>query len=286
MVRKRTLHINEEYFDPGNESKSMYYVLGALFRSVNIKNGWFKFTSTHERLVEIVKDCLECEYKLGKQKDNNSYFIRVPEVPDLISRLEQRGIHPDKRMREFPKKIPDKYLDHFIRGFMDACAYITLDQDDQVSMLLSFRSRKFLAGLRETLTEITGTRKNSLKNSILQYFHRDCMKIHDLIYADWEYIQEKGLYLPEKKKMFNIDNSDYLKGPINVLSIRRVQRAKELIAENKPVIEIAVRTGHITDTPVESYQSTFKHVTGMLPEEWKQTSEYKKMRIKYLVGQR
>ena len=119
------LPVNEDFFT--RESKQMWYVLGISFAHYSslireggsVDNRW---QSKYRRLLEIVKSCLGSAHAISGpiqyEKGGSNYLLRMSNNR-LYDSLCQRGLSVPRSERRFPQ-VRDHYLDHFLRGFLDA----------------------------------------------------------------------------------------------------------------------------------------------------------------------
>jgi len=266
--------LNENYFN--EESKSMYYILGTFYASyipTTLKTGII-FQSSHKDLVQIVKEELESEHKIisysDSERDRGSYFLRIYGVPKLKAKLEETGLDSDKEKREFPKKIDEEYISHFVRGFLDAKRRtVEVTPTGATRIKINFNKR-FLTDLHKILIKYVGVEQKPkfLSKGILVYNHKDSLKIHDFIYRDWSYIKKHGLYIPSKKESFNFD---YVrKKHINKKTIEaheRLEKAKKLLQQEKSIMETTQLLG--LSHPNSVYRLFWQHNGESLPD-WSQ----------------
>ena len=193
--------INEHFFD--EESKEMWYILGVSYSRYIIsrkdnRNSW---TSSSHELLEIVQTHLGAtEHKIGKQDGRREKLFQV-RSEYLQSKLKKRGLGVPRKEREFPKDCDEKYLDHFIRGFFDAQVSVKEDRGNRTVSQIYFNIA-FLIELHNHFVRNASVARDSPEKSPLRYGHENTMKIHGYLYRDWNFIQEKGLYLPSKKERF------------------------------------------------------------------------------------
>jgi len=190
--------INEHFFD--EESKEMWYILGVSYSrySISRKDNRTSWTSSSHKLLEIVQTHLEAtEYKIGKREGRGEMLFQV-RSQYLQLKLKERGLGVPKKERKFPKDCDKKYLDHFIRGFFDA--NVSVSGNGIVSQI--YFNIAFLKELHNHLIGSASVARDSPEKSPLRYAHKDTIKIYNYLYRDWDFIQDKGLYLPAKKARF------------------------------------------------------------------------------------
>ncbi len=263
MTRK---YINEHYFD--KESRAMYYVLGALYsRNVLLEpTQGFRFISTNEDLVEIVRRELESEHKITQhQKSGPSYKLEIDNLPYMYSRLEELGLAVPKNQRGFPD-IKEEYLPHFIRGFLDAKSDVARVKRFQRTNVTICFNHPFLLALYQKLQEYVGIMHSEPLGTRMHLGHSDSVNLYHFIYGDWDFIRENGLYLPSKKDSYTPEYN--LHGPPpNVLErMRRIEMAKQLLLDGQMPTMFYKELGYFHLT---SFYRAFREVTGLSPTEWR-----------------
>lgn len=268
-------YVNQTFFNENNESKEMWYVLGSFYDGYHSRRSiGVSFTSKHEGLVQIVKDQLKSEHTIVKretdtsdgQGKNYSYSLEMYAAPDLYTRIGELGLNVNKKERKFPKDIPDQYIDHFIRGFLDGQSNMIL-HNKQCTQMEVHMNKDFLTDLNKVLEKHAGVKRKEPTKDVITYAHANSLKIHDFIYQDWEYIEQSGLYLPSKKEMFKTDHVIVRHDTITITNSRKkMERAKEMLNEGIPTKEIANKLGYCSPT---SFHGTFTNIVGMTPNQWK-----------------
>ena len=268
-------YVNQHYFDD-IESKRKTYILGAAYAIANIEpDNSVTFRSSKKDLVEIVREELESQHKLqrDKRKNDKSYWIEIDNPVHMRYAMEGRGIVRDKSKRKFPQDIRKEYISHFVRGFFDARAHVYNTDKGSTSIEIMF-NRKFLSGLHDIFVKYANVERKKPTGNLLTYRHSDAMKIHNFIYSDWGYTRRNGLYLPSKKRQFNLDYT----APEHALrkkSLEKMEMAKELLPKGFSHQEIA----DILDySNVFAFYRAFKNATGMT------TSQFLKKKRKLKSG--
>lgn len=235
--------INEHFFD--NESREMHYVLGAFYaKYMPLEKNGITFRSAHRNLVEIVKEQMKSNHAITYDtRGKSSYWFSIRGVPYLRSRLEEMGLSAKKEDRDFPEGIEKEHSSHFARGFIEAQALIGTYDEKKTEMNILF-NRRFLLGLHKMLAEYVEIERDRPKNYMIRYSHRDCLKIHDFIYRDWDFIKERGLYLPQKKDLFMTDfDGDFIHRH-QIEASGRIKEAERLLLEGKNAHEIFKEMGY------------------------------------------
>ena len=284
-------YVNERFFDSErkapDELKAMWYILGISFSQYSAQlrqdslplNRW---QSTSEGLIGIVKSALESEHAISPATNRHirtgeeflTYYLSIGNQK-IHDDLIKRGLGVSKEERAFPEVEP-QYLDHFVRGFFDAqvlCSNQIVKKNNgygtymrHIQTLDVYFNVPFLKGLYAALVEHAHVKDGKkVKNSPLIFGGSDVKKIYGFIYRDWDFIQEKGLYLPQKKALFEV-KYNIEKPPNHPIAMRakRIEAAKKLLrlrlsGRKVSGTKVAVLLGF--STPSHFYAS-FKAVTG------------------------
>lgn len=261
-----TKYIDEHFFD--KESKRMYYVLGAFYACyVPQPKGGILFRNRNKDLVEIIKRELKSEHAIiADNRKKDSYWIEVNRASIIYPRLGELGLNKPKEEREF-LRVNEKYMSHFVRGFLDAKAGIWIRNDRYVNIHIVF-NKSFLSGLNKILVKYTKIRESEPKEDYTKYNHNDSIKIRDFIYQDWNFIKQSGLYLPSKKELLE---TDYVvafvsNNPKIIEAKNKIEKAKKLLSNGKKVGEVSKILGYSQSSVLGK---SFKKITGKTPFEYK-----------------
>jgi hypothetical protein len=273
-----TKYIDEHFLD--EESEKMYYLWGSFFVCYTpYKENGVMFKSRYKDLVEIIKRESKSEHIVMEDNRNivmednrnkSSYWIVAQGVPILRSRLAKLGLDLPKEKREFPKRINEKKLSHFVRGFFDAKASINV-RKELTTTGIRF-NHLFLLDLHQTFIKYAKAEGGGSKENYVSYGHNDSIKIHNFIYQDWDFIKKSGLYLPFKKQLFNTDYvADYF-GCINILNRLKVIKTKKKIAKAKKLLaggslakDVAEKLGYASYIGLNK---SFRKITGLSPRQY------------------
>jgi len=248
----RELHptpLNDNFFN--KDSAKVWYILGLLVDTYLPLRGSEKdiiFRNRDYNLVKIIKTNLECENNItSDNRDKNSHFFQVTNRRLRLS-LEERGLTPDKRNRKFPDNIPEEFVHHYIRGFIeDKCV-----KRDYIEKIILPFYHDYLAGLNKSLREHCDVEKQSITGSETYYGFQDTGMIHEFIYK-----KHKNLYLPNVKDKFRLINPHEAKRK-NI--DEKIKKAKRLLLQGKKGDEIASILGCASRT---SFYISFRKNTGM-----------------------
>ncbi len=186
------------------ESKEMFYLFGASFRCFSHFGTWGEFRSRHLELIKNFQKMLDYEEGLySDPRGLNSYFIRIYDKNLCDFLKEDLGLAEDKSQRKFPNFDYEKYLDHFVRGFHDAEAYVKKRTENESSIIEMQFNPVFLNKLNELMKEYVGIEREYTWNKKLIYGLHDAVKFYNYIYKDRRFINKSGLYLPSKMEAFN-----------------------------------------------------------------------------------
>ena len=255
--------VNEHFFD--GESKQKWYVSGAFYASYvpSSDKPVVVFRSRHRDLVQIVRNQLGSKHAiLSDPNGKSSYSMNIKGAPYLNTQLEKIGLNKPKKQRRFPEHIDEDYISHFIRGFLDAQAYPDYSNGRYTRINVSFNNM-FLVGLNQTLRQYAEVERPDPYNDRVIYSGSDSSRIHDLIYDDWDFIEEHGLYLPSKKDIFRTDFSSA--GKHKTAAVKRIKRVKELLRQDCSIEKAAQYVGY---ADISSLCRAFKRVTGKTMREW------------------
>jgi hypothetical protein len=249
------------------ETPNKYYVLGALYSSCryNYRHGsyYLIFRTSKKDLAEIVKQELGVEKAIVKNRPKaNSYFFQVPITRELLQKLHGLGL-VEKDQRKFPK-IKEKYLSHFVRGFIDAKGNFYKKKKTLELKIYSSYNTKFLQGLYDVLVKYAGIKakkkKHGLGHGLLVFCSpKPITKIRDFIYSELG----NSYYLPSVKKIFYSIEESF--SPSSEERIERnIEKAKELLKKGVKCTNL----GKELHTHLPSLYKHFKQRVGMTPGQY------------------
>jgi hypothetical protein len=263
------------------ETPNKYYVLGALYgcyHKYSKKHPHFIFRSKHSELVEIVKKELALPYSTIKHPRRDSYFIQFTMPEKVLSKLEEIGL-VDMQKRSFPN-IEEKYLSHFVRGFIDAKGRLTKInyKGERYAVLGISFNKTFLQGLCDALAEHAGIEKRKIKNDHTVFYGTTALKIRDFIYGNLE----NAYCLPSKKSFFY--SFSYLpwqkqREELNAKMKEKVEIAQRLLEKGfkcKTVAEL------LFDGNLHLFKYYFEKFTGVAPVAYRKYMNFSKIREKFL----
>jgi len=127
--------LNQHFFDSGNESREMFYVLGAMYSCCTVSQAGRKqdsnsninpnkkdtqkkdsgnlltIQSSHKDLLLRIKEALNSEHAIVEYANKHSYSIAIKGAKHLKHRLEELGLGLPKSEREFPE-INENIVNH------------------------------------------------------------------------------------------------------------------------------------------------------------------------------
>ncbi len=262
--------INERYFE--EESKAMYYVLGAFYncyRPSTKYGNYFIFQSQYKDLVRIINKELESKYSItctDSKHGRNSHMIYARSL-QLKNDLVHLGLNAPREERKFPEKIKEENISHFVRGFIDATATAFQPKSNGYTTLEIHFNNLFLSELNDVLKKYAGVnREKKTDSNTIYYGHKNAIRIHDFIYKDWQYIQESGLCLPWKKELFGTDYVVKQTRATKLKLQKRIEAAITLFREGKyTAVEIANLVGYKSPP---AFYAGFRTVTGEPLMQW------------------
>jgi AraC-like DNA-binding protein len=261
--------VNQQFFD--EESRKMYYVLGAFYSSCIMpkRQTIIVFRNSNKDLVEIIRDEIESEHTIvsDPRENKSSHWFEMGSASHLHSRLKELGLNKPKRKRRFPRDIDEYYISHFVRGFLDAQGSVKIAKTSfgKRSELYIHFNHRFLKGLHRTIKKYAMAEHSRLYDDNLKYVNEDCSRIHDFIYRDFGFINRYGLYLPLKKKLLLGKNQGRWVNPRSVEASRKVDKAKRLLLQGKLAYKVAEQVGY---TNPSALTKIFRETTGQTPTEF------------------
>jgi hypothetical protein len=206
-IGRPPLPLDETAFS--HDSKETWYVLGISFAHYSsyqrggeyVENRW---QSKYRRLLEIVKSFLGSAHTISGpiqyQRGGSNYLLRMSSTR-LFDSLCQRGLSVPRAQRQFPR-MQNGYLDHFLRGFLDAQVTVGMNDDGKKNLTIRFNP-SFLESLDDRLfyRGVTST-PHFTGNSPLRYSRQEVDRIGEFVYRDRAFLRHQRLYLPSKRAAF------------------------------------------------------------------------------------
>ena len=232
-----TKRIKEDYFK--GSGFDQFYLLGAFYGgAIPFGKRGIIFRSSNQDLVEIVKRELESEHAIASdnREGKSSHWLRVGSTGSLREYLDDHKVLVPKKERSFPKGISKKVARNLVRGFSDTKGRIQVNDNGSNHLVFCFNP-EFLLGLHQVLVRYAQVGEdNEVGSRGLVYSHADAIKAHDFMYQRFSSVYDSGLYLSEKKELFNLDHTvvEELKGIEEKMAL-----VPELLRQGKRGAEIA-----------------------------------------------
>ncbi len=206
----------------------MAYLLGYIYADGDLVNTpynrgkYLKVTSTDKCLIDLSRIILNSRHKINTiyprdQFCKIKYILRIGSHK-IFNDLAKLGVHPNKSLNmKFPK-IPDEFLNHFIRGYFDGDGHASIELKQN-----AFKRMKivFVSGSPAFLKELATILDKNLNLTIkkiykgwrayrLAYSTKDSIKIFSYLYKN-----SKNLFLPRKQRVFKKFFLEYNKWATN-----------------------------------------------------------------------
>lgn len=203
-IQRTKGNVNIDFFKKW--SPEMAYVLGffAADGGMFINSGgsrYLQFTSTDREILEKIRTLLLAKQRIAlKNKSSKNqkdcYLLQVGSK-EMFNDLKFLGFTPKKELKVKVPNVPDRYFNHFLRGYFDGdgciskCWYKKKDRKNKsyiVFLVFASGSKKFLKKISEKLTEILSIGKGYFyrkgNGSWLRYGKRETSKICNFMYSD------------------------------------------------------------------------------------------------------
>ena len=216
--------INEKYFK--HWSSNMAYILGFIYAdgalidaATSTRTQYLAITNTDIDILKDIRTSLACQNPIHSRKagyrtfKNGSYYCKEIFILRIGNRevfrdLLEIGLVPKKSLRIFiPKKLPDEYFRHFLRGYFDGdgCVNIRTNKSGvpkNIQIIFTSGCRDFLEEINQRLFKLRKTepRRIYLNSSAyrLGYNQRESLNILSYIYQNLN----SNLYLNRKFRIY------------------------------------------------------------------------------------
>lgn len=208
----------------------MAYVLGFLWADGNITDAvssraqYTGFSSKDKNILATIKLLLKSNHPIrshpphkildgnGKTYESKKIFSFRIGSRRMFTDLSKIGLTPNKsKTTKFPFNLPNKYLNHFIRGYFDGdgCVHIKRGRNKKRNLILkglnvifTSGSKSFLEGLSARINDFIKLNQNKIYDSHrayqLRYSTSDSIKLFKFLYKN----TPKCLYLKRKIEIF------------------------------------------------------------------------------------
>ena len=202
----------------------MAYILGYVYADGSLEDAsylrgkYLRLTSCDRMVVEAIKKELGSKHRIVKlpattKNGKERYFLRIGDH-SIYNDLINLGLTPRKSLNmQFPKCVPLKFMNDFIRGYFDGDGTFTLERRknrDVPLVVFTSGSKNFLRVLSGILTaqcNLGGARKvyESHRSYQLRYSARKAKEILKFIFSK---IGENTLFLDRKYNLYKKFNSE------------------------------------------------------------------------------
>lgn len=186
--------VNHDYFKTMDATKA--YIIGLIAADGNIYSKRHRLTITlhHEDryMLNRVKDEMKSFRPILERKTMANDFVITSK--EIVQDLKEIGLIDNKSLTLDKLNIPDKYMNHFVRGYFDGdgCAsYYCRKKDNKPQLDVTILgTEKFLTWISESInkhTELPLNAVNKIRSSNiykLRYSGNTSLKFRDWIYKD------------------------------------------------------------------------------------------------------
>lgn len=221
-IRTKKYDVDENFFEKIDTEEKSYW-LGFLYADGYIRKRNNKYGNLHLKLsskdyvhVELFKKSLKStniiknlnEFYLykGEMKSSPSTIIRINSTKLVDDLINQGCIQNKTKLMNFPNRIPDKLIRHFIRGYFDGDGSIHFSKLKRFIFYICSSSMNFLKEIEKIFTSIGVTKTNFRKANdgrnlyiLTVYRINDLKRIYSYFYND----TSNKFYLNRKKEIFN-----------------------------------------------------------------------------------
>lgn len=177
----RKYKVNEEFFEEW--SNDMAYVVGViasdgcLFKDKeNRKSIRIGITLKDIEWLKFIRNLMESNHPIYERQKDNIALLCIGSKK-LFDDMVRRGIKPKKSLDLIFPEIPDEYISHFVRGYVDGDGYFGKLRDGKGNTYLRCSicgTKEFLSNLKQTFSKIYGKEVGSI---------RFAKRIHKLTYG-------------------------------------------------------------------------------------------------------
>ncbi|MBE3094332.1 MAG: hypothetical protein IMZ52_04815, partial [Actinobacteria bacterium] len=229
--------VNKDFFKTW--SPEMAYVLGYWFADGNIYNNTFTIVSVDYDIIKKITDVMKSTYKIQKVNQTSMINGVIPKRKPLyriaitnkfiVNSIKcLGGVEKKSLIAEFPD-VPEKYLNHFIRGFLDGDGGISVRNHGNPEVVF-YGTKSFLTTLNDRI-KWKGKIIPQRKIYFLKFIAEDAQEVlkymytNSNIYLDRKYdIYKKAMLWKRKNFLWTKEEIDILKSikngrVVNVLSL-------------------------------------------------------------------
>ena len=221
---KKIYQVNESFFSVW--TSQMAYILGFSCADGNVygKNLSWELSNKFESNLTLLKDfnfAMGSNYPIERRKE--SYRLRISNS-FLLESINNLGIVPNKSKILFYPPVPEKFLPHFLRGFLDGDGWIVTrarkNGGKEICVGFCNGSSRFMNGLVNSLGSALKLKKFNLrerkkitkKGEIslwyqLEFYSESANKILTFLYGS---LKKNDLFLKRKHVKF-LEANDFFK---------------------------------------------------------------------------
>jgi hypothetical protein len=230
--------VNENFFDKW--TSQMAYILGFTFADGNIYKTTLSWDvqKRDKNILEKISKALSSNYPIKEHRDS-SYRLRINNQI-LIGGAVVRGLLPKKSLRLVFPEIPQKFVRHFVRGYLDGDGWIVIrNGKNEIDSGFVCGNRSFLKNLSKIIASETGiTGRIREKNKVtpkgfesttflMEYFSTKAVKVIDWLYGNLK-LNDICLDRKYEKYLQAKELSDYLKSGTKKVRVIQKQLQKPL----------------------------------------------------------
>lgn len=194
--------INKEFFKKW--SPNMAYVLGYIYADgclINcdyIRAYYLTIVSTDKDSLERIKNMMGSEHKIGSKKSLYKNGKRIFQIKigskEIYTDLINLGLYPRKSLSiNFPN-IPNRFINHFIRGYFDGdgCVYFEKTKSrtgkiiiKRIRVIFTSGSKVFLEQMNKKMSDFyinEGKIYNSKRSFQLVFNNKDSINVFKMLY--------------------------------------------------------------------------------------------------------
>ncbi|MGC4375792.1 LAGLIDADG family homing endonuclease [Fictibacillus sp. Mic-4] len=200
--RQNGYSINVDFFKTW--SPEMAYVLGFVLTDGAINGNTFSIAQKDIDILQRINSAMQSNFPIKKRKNGKSFIYALSiSRKEMVDDLRRLGLTEKKSLTvEFPM-VPDRYLNHFIRGVIDGDGWV---QDRGYVMNVTSGSLLFAYHLHENFNQYKFNgrlAKNSGAYRVWVSGKDDIIRLGRWLYSDCS-----DLFLPRKRERFEVNEKD------------------------------------------------------------------------------
>ncbi|MBU4342385.1 MAG: hypothetical protein KKG21_00065 [Candidatus Omnitrophica bacterium] len=181
---------------------------------------YVQFTSTDYEILEKIRNLLLAKQKISlkkkSSKDHKDCYLFQIGSKEMFNDLKRLGFTPKKELNVKLPYMPDRYFNHFLRGYFDGdgcisrCYYKKKDRREKsqiVFLVFASGSERFLKAISKRLMKILSIGRGYFyskgNSSWLRYGKREANRICNFMYSDINSICFLNRKYNKFKEIFN-----------------------------------------------------------------------------------